>query len=129
VICEPREAILEKLRASTKPIAPQEIGSIGREFQPDWPDYAQKADLVTTQSGAQIPYMVMGCCDEYAQREYVERVVFGCANMISAMLVKPTKLIARRAIHTRSRKGDARIELFRNAQKKVSVAYLFVQIF
>jgi Histidine kinase-, DNA gyrase B-, and HSP90-like ATPase len=52
------EALLEKLRASAKRVAPQEIGYIGREFQPDWPGYAQKADLVTTQSGAEIPYTV-----------------------------------------------------------------------
>jgi hypothetical protein len=52
------EAILEKLCGSTKPVAPQEIGFIGREFQSDWPGYAQKADLVTTQSGAQIPCVV-----------------------------------------------------------------------
>jgi hypothetical protein len=52
------EAIVEKLRARSKPVAQQEIGFIGREFQPEWPGYAQKADLVMTQSGAQIPYMV-----------------------------------------------------------------------
>jgi hypothetical protein len=52
------EDIQEKLRATMKPVAPQEIGFIGREFQPEWPGYAQKADLVMTQGGAQIPYMV-----------------------------------------------------------------------
>jgi len=52
------EFILEKLRASAKRVAPRELGYIGREFQPDWPGYAQKADLIMTQSGAEIPYVV-----------------------------------------------------------------------
>jgi hypothetical protein len=52
------ETILRKLRASMNPVAPQEIGFIGREFQPDWPGYALRADFVMTQSGAQIPYTV-----------------------------------------------------------------------
>jgi hypothetical protein len=52
------EAILADLRAATKPLTPQEIGFLGRDLEPDWPGYAQKADVVRTQSGAEIPYTV-----------------------------------------------------------------------
>jgi hypothetical protein len=64
------EALLEKLRASAKPVPPQELGFIGREFQPDWPGYALKADLITTQGGAQIPYVLeaLAFCSRPAEK-------------------------------------------------------------
>jgi Histidine kinase-, DNA gyrase B-, and HSP90-like ATPase len=52
------EALLSRLRLNVKPVPPENLGFIGREFQQDWPGYARKAGTTITAAGAHIPYVV-----------------------------------------------------------------------
>lgn len=52
------EHVLEALCASSKPVPPERLGFIGADFHPDWPGYARKAGVVSTQAGAKIPWVV-----------------------------------------------------------------------
>lgn len=50
-------AVLAALRAESKPVQPEALGFIGRDFCPEWPAYARKTNTVITQAGAHIPYV------------------------------------------------------------------------
>jgi hypothetical protein len=63
-------AVLERLRACAKPVAPERLGFIGEQYRPEWPGYARATGTMTTQAGARIPFIVeaWATCARSAQK-------------------------------------------------------------